>query len=184
MNRKVVIGLIIGCCVIAALGMSFKSSDGLTTVEGALTVTGDVTIGGVTRSDWPASSGGGMTNFQILFTVDGGGSTVTTGLKKNFFYIDRPLTLRSWFLVADVSSSAVVDVYKTNFTAGASFLPSLANAITVSTNKPNVTSMVSSNFTVGGWTTSTLASNDVVYINVDSAVSPTYLRFWIEATSP
>lgn len=73
MNRKVVIGLIIGCCVIAALGMSFKSSDGLTTVDGALTVTGDVTIGGVTRSDWPSSGGGSA---PVGTVVNAGASTI------------------------------------------------------------------------------------------------------------
>lgn len=108
----------------------------------------------------------------IQFIIDGGGSAITTGVKGDIM-IPFNCTVLGWDIVADVSGSIVVDVWKDTYT---NFPPTVADTIT-GTEKPTLTSSPSTQIknqdtSLSTWTTS-LSRNDFLRFNVDSAATVT-----------
>lgn len=96
-------------------------------------------------------------------TIDGGATVLTTGLK-NWVSIPFACTITSWRLLADVSGSIVIDVWKDT---QANFPPTVGDRIAGS-EKPTLSSQTNSSDTnLTTWTTS-VAAGDVVAFNVDS----------------
>jgi len=87
-------------------------------------------------------------------------------------------TIVSWCIIADVSCTCVLDVWKTN-----AALPTVSNTITASA-KPSLSSATTaSSSTLTGWTT-TVAVDDVFGFNLDSITgSPTSITLVLNITN-
>jgi hypothetical protein len=127
----------------------------LATPNGA---TGTVALRSLVAADLPTNS-----NISTVGTVvDGGGLVITTG-QKGYAYCPFAGTITAATLIADVSGSVVVDVWKSAY----STIPTVANKIT-STTPPTLSSaQTSQNTTLSGWT-KTVAAGDVFGFNVNS----------------
>lgn len=109
---------------------------------------------------------GGTTSITGSFgiTIDGGGSPVTTGVK-GYISIPYNCTITGWDIVADVSGSIVVDLWKSTYD---NYPPTLSNTI-AGTEKPSlVNSIKNKDQTLTSWTT-TVSAGDVVAFYVESA---------------
>lgn len=96
-------------------------------------------------------------------TIDGGTTVLTTGLK-NWVSIPFACTITNWSILADVSGSIVIDIWKN---IQANFPPTVTDSI-AGTEKPTLSSQTNnsdSNLTT--WTT-TVSAGDVIAFNVDS----------------
>lgn len=114
---------------------------------------------------------------SVGITIDGGGSAITTGVKG---YIEVPYacTINRVTLLADVSGSAVVDIWKDTY---ANYPPTVADTITASA-KPTISSATKSqDSTLTGWTTS-VSAGDVLGFNIDSASTITRLHLILKVT--
>jgi hypothetical protein len=102
----------------------------------------------------------------IGIDIDGGGSTITTGNKK---YIRVPFacTIVDATLIADQSGSIVIDVWKDTY---ANYPPTVADTITASAKPTLSAATKSQDTTLTGWTV-TVAADDVLGFNVDSATT-------------
>lgn len=93
---------------------------------------------------------------------------ITTG-EKGLKTIGREGKIIGWRLISDVSTTATLDIWKTN-----SAIPTNSNSICASA-KPSLTAGVfNSSTTLTGWTT-TFTSNDVFRVEVESNNNSTYL---------
>ncbi len=102
-------------------------------------------------------------DFTIPFIIDGGGATITTGVK-GFLPVDVTCTIVSATLLADQSGSIVVDIWKDSY---ANYPPTIADTITASA-KPTISAATKSqDTTLTGWTTS-ITAGDILGFNVDS----------------
>lgn len=113
----------------------------------------------------------------IGITIDGGGSAITTGVKG---YIEVPFaaTITGWTLLADVSGSIVIDVWKDTY---ANFPPTVADTI-AGTEKPTLASVQKNqDLALSTWTTA-VASGDILGFNVDSAGTVTRVTLIIRMT--
>jgi len=120
-------------------------------------------VGSITIDGKPTNS-----PVSIIYTFDGGGSAVTTGLK-GFLQIPFACTITEAVLLADVSGSIVVDIWKDTY---ANHPPTVADTITASA-KPTLSSAVkSTDSTLTGWTTS-VSADDILAFNIDSAATLT-----------
>lgn len=140
-----------------------------------------------------SGNGSGLTNIQSAsysstssyfqetktfgITIDGGGSTITTGIKGDITipfncYID------SWYLTADQAGSIVIDVWKDIF---ANFPPSVADSI-AGTEKPTLSSSTfNSDTNLTTWTSRLVSSGDVIRFNVDSVSTVTRVNLVFRA---
>lgn len=101
--------------------------------------------------------------FDVPFIIDGGGATITTGIKGDLA-LDFAATIQQVTLLADQSGSIVVDIWKDTY---ANYPPTVADTITASA-KPTLSSATKSkDSTLTGWTTS-IAAGDTLRFNVDS----------------
>jgi hypothetical protein len=106
---------------------------------------------------------------NLRFVIDGGGSAITTGAKKVYLTVPYTCTITGWTLVADVSGSIVLDLWKDTY---ANFPPVVGDSITASA-KPTLSSVQkNTSTTLTGWTTAVTAG-DVIEVNVDSATTVT-----------
>jgi hypothetical protein len=101
-------------------------------------------------------------NRTIGVSIDGGGTAITTGTKG---YVEVPYsgTITEWKIIADLSGSAVFDVWKSN-----AAIPTNANTITASAKPTLTTAQRATSTTLTGWTT-TVSTNDVFGFEVESA---------------
>jgi hypothetical protein len=104
-------------------------------------------------------------NLQII--IDGGGSTITTGVKADLF-VPYNCTVLGWDILGDAGSgSIVIDVLKSTYAA---YPPTASIA---GTEKPTlVTQTKNQDITLTSWTTS-LTRNDILRFKVDSISSHT-----------
>jgi len=144
------------------------------TVGGGLEFTGS---GGIQRSaltgDITASAGSNATTLaanqklaDIAFIIDGGGSTITTGVK-GFLEIPFDCTINRATLLADQSGSIVVNIWKDTY---ANFPPTVADKITASAPPTIASATKAQDSTLTGWTT-TITAGDVLAFNVDSVTT-------------
>ena len=117
---------------------------------------------------WTIAAGG--SSATIGATIDGSGGTITIG-QKGYIQIPYACTIDSWRIIANASGSIVVDVWK----AAAPTIPTVANVITASA-KPTLTApqQTSASSTLTGWTTS-VAANDIIGFNVNSATTVSWV---------
>jgi hypothetical protein len=102
----------------------------------------------------------------LTFVIDGGGATITTGVKGDL-EIPFGCTVQGWTLMADQSGSIVVDVWKDGY---ANFPPVVGDSITASA-KPTVSAATKGqSSTLTGWTTA-ISAGDILRFNVDSVSS-------------
>lgn len=114
---------------------------------------------------------------SIHYIFDGGGQTVTTGLKGSII-LPFACTINSWTLVAEPSGSIVVDIWRTTL---ANYPPEVADSITGGA-KPTISGGQSaSSSSLSAWTTS-LAEGDVLAFRVDSVTNVTLASIAIKVT--
>lgn len=112
-----------------------------------------------------ASSSAGQVA-TLCFVIDGGGSTITTGIKGDVV-VDFACTIMSATLLADQTGSIVVDIWVDVF---GSYPPTDADSITSAT-PPTISSSISSqDTTLSSWDTS-IAAGQTLRFNVDSVTS-------------
>lgn len=104
----------------------------------------------------------------IGFTIDGGGSAITTGLK-GYVPVPEGCTITAARIVADQSGSCVVDIWADSF---ANFPPTDADSITSATPPTLASAQTAEDTTLASWTTS-LSAGDWLAFNVDSAATVT-----------
>lgn len=104
----------------------------------------------------------------IEFIIDGGGATITTGVK-GFLEIPFQCNINQATLLADQSGSIVVDIWKDTY---ANYPPTVADTITASAKPTLSTATKSQDSTLTGWTTAVTAG-DILGFNVDSATTVT-----------
>jgi hypothetical protein len=109
-------------------------------------------------------------------TIDGSGGTITVG-QKGYVQIPYACTITGWRLIANAAGSIVVDIWKT----AAPTIPTVANVITASA-KPTLSSQqTATSSTLTGWTTS-VAANDIIGFNVNSATTVSWVILQIFVT--
>lgn len=111
------------------------------------------------------------------FLIDGGGATITTGIKGDLV-IPFAATITKWSLLADQSGSIVVDLWKDTY---ANYPPVIGDVITASAKPTISASTKGQSSTLTGWTTS-VAAGDVIRINVNSITSIQRVTFVLELT--
>lgn len=99
----------------------------------------------------------------ITFIIDGGGSTITTGVK-GYLEIPFACTITRATALADQSGSIVVDIWKDTY---ANYPPVDADSITASAPVTISSATKSQDATLTGWTTS-ITAGDILGFNVDS----------------
>jgi hypothetical protein len=123
---------------------------------------------------WTIAGGGGSAT--IGTTIDGSGGTITVG-QKGYVQIPYACTIDSWRIIANASGSIVVDVWK----AAAPTIPTVANTITGSALPTLSTQQTAASSTLTGWTTS-VAANDIIGFNVNSATTVSWVILQIFVT--
>jgi len=113
----------------------------------------------------------------IGIIIDGGGSTITTGVK-GYLQIPFGATITSWSLFANASGSIVIDIWKDTY---ANFPPLDADSITASALPTLSSVQKNTSSTLTGWTTS-ITSGDVLGFNVDSVTTVQRVTLQLEVT--
>lgn len=116
--------------------------------------------------------------YKVLgITIDGGGVAITTGVK-GYLRVPKASTITKVTMLADVSGSIVVDIWKDTY---ANYPPVVGDTI-VAAAKPTITTAIKSeDATLTGWTTA-IAAGDVLGFKVDSCTSITKLTLELEVT--
>jgi hypothetical protein len=167
--------------------ISITSFSGLTidnnlSVGGDLSVTKNTILSGLTASTIFATtyqnlpSSVNTKNFGIV--IDGGGGVIQTGIKGELIS-PYNMTINSWTLLADITGSTVLDIWKTTY----SNYPAVSgNTIITGGTKPTLTSQISNqSISLSGWNT-TINQNDILVFEVDSASSVTRLTLTLNGT--
>lgn len=113
----------------------------------------------------------------VGITIDGGGVAITTGVK-GFVQVPFGMTVTAWRLVADVSGSIVVDVWKDTY---GNFPPTVADTIAASAKPTLASAQKNEDTTLTGWTTA-IAAGDYLGWNVDSAATVTRVTLQLIGT--
>lgn len=113
----------------------------------------------------------------ITFVIDGGGATITTGIKGDL-EIPFACTINQVTMLADQSGSIVVDIWKDTY---ANFAPTDADSITASATPTISSSTKSQDSTLTGWT-KTISAGDILRFNVDSITSIQRLTISLKVT--
>lgn len=110
--------------------------------------------------------GGDLGASNLTFVIDGGGATITTGIKGDL-EIPFACTITQVTMLADQTGSIVVDIWKQVY---ASFPPTVTQTITASALPTITTAVKSQDATLTGWTT-TCSAGDILRFNVNSVTS-------------
>ena len=172
-----------GTGVVTAVGNAVNTNGGLLTMPSTPS-NGQLLIGNgtnYTNSNITAGTGIAVTNgagtitvaqstngliSALEFVIDGGGATLTTGIKGDL-EIPFACTITQWTLLADQSGSVVVDIWKDTY---ANYPPTVADTITASA-KPTISSSTKGqSSTLTGWTTS-VSAGDTIRFNIDSVTT-------------
>lgn len=102
----------------------------------------------------------------ITYIFSGGGNVLTAG-DQGDLTIPFACTITEWTMLADVSGSAVIDIWKDTY---ANYPPTVADTITGSAKPTISTATKGQSSTLTGWTT-TIAAGDTLRFNVDSATT-------------
>lgn len=109
----------------------------------------------------------------IGYSFDGGGSALTSGLKK---YVTVPFgcTITGWNIAVD-TGTATVDIWKI---ATGTAIPTITNTITASAVPAISTGTAIHSATLTGWTT-TVTANDIFGFNLSAVSSATYVNIML-----
>lgn len=146
--------------------INFIAGTGTSLTYSAASGRNDITVAVSNIGDTSISTAADILFDSKGITIDGGGSTITTGIKG---YLEMPFNcvITRVTMLADASGSAVVDIWKDTY---ANYPPTVADTITASA-KPTLSSATKSqDTTLTGWTT-TIATGDILGFNVDSATT-------------
>jgi hypothetical protein len=111
------------------------------------------------------------------FTIDGGGSAITTGVK-GYVRVPFNCVITSWDIVADQSGSVVVDVWLDTY---ANFPPTVADTIAASAKPTLSSAQKNQDSTLTGWTKN-LTEGSYLGFNVDSASTVTRVTVTLSCT--
>ena len=103
---------------------------------------------------------------DIVFIIGDGTNAITAGVAGDIV-VGFACTITKATLLADASGSIVVDIWKDVY---ANYPPTVADTITASAKPTLSTATNSQDTTLTGWTT-TIAENDTLRFNVDSATT-------------
>jgi hypothetical protein len=132
--------------------------------------TGPTGPSGPTGAGATGATGPGMTVAGLQFVIDGGGVTITTGIK-GYLQVDFACTITQSTLLADQTGSIVVDIFKVAYAAfDPPTAPASGDKITASAPPTITTAKKSQDTTLTGWTV-TLAAGDILAFNVNSVSS-------------
>ena len=112
-----------------------------------------------------------------IYIIDGGGSTITTGIKGDL-EIPFNATITQVTMLADQTGSIVVDIWKDTY---GNYPPLDADSITASAVPTISTNVKSQDSTLTGWTTTVTAGNTLRF-NVDSVTSITRVTIILTMT--
>lgn len=132
-----------------------------------------VNAGLLLKSDGVEHSVNEISIKTLCLTVDGGGTTITTGVK-GYLRVPYNGTIKSTSVIADQTGSVVIDVWKANGS-----VPTVSNTITASAKPTLSSAQTSFDSTLTGWT-KTIVEGDIVGFNVDSATTVTRVTLVIE----
>lgn len=126
--------------------------------------------GAVTAS---AGSNATASTFDIVWVINGNGSTISTGVVKGSdYHADFAFTIQGWTVLAGGSETGaiVIDAWKDSYS---NFPPTVADTIAGS-EKPTITATGAKgqDTSLSTWTTS-VSAGDVIRLNVDSVTSLT-----------
>jgi hypothetical protein len=144
------------------------------------TMTGKITLDGDPTANLHASTKQYVDAVKagaIAFIIDGGGSAITTG-EKGHLRVPFACTINRATALADQSGSVTVDVWKDTY---ANFSPTDADSITASAPVTITSAQKSEDSTLTGWTTS-VAADDILAYNVDSATTITRVTVSLKCT--
>lgn len=149
------------------LGAKFLVDGNVSLSKGILLANTRGANGQVITSDGTNATWANVTTTSaIIYVMDGGESTITTGVKGEL-HIPFTCTINSWALLGDATGSAQVDIWKTTL---ANYPPTVANTITGSSKPRIVSANSNSSATLTGWT-ATINSGDTLRFNVDSVTT-------------
>lgn len=156
------------------------SGSTLTIADGkAFTVSNSVTLTGTDSSSYNLDH---LATDAIEFVIDGGGSTITTGMK-GYLEVPYACTINRATLLADQSGSIVVDVFKctyAQFDAGSTH-PVSGDKITASAPPTISSATKAQDSTLTGWTTS-ISAGDILAFNVNSVTTLTRVTLSLKVT--
>lgn len=136
-----------------------------TGVVGEVTVDTDkdtlVVHDGSTAGGFPLAKESALTK-ELVLVIGNGSTAVSTGYAGDV-RVPFAGTIRRWDIIADVSGSVVVDVWKAN-----NAIPTVSNTIAGSEKPTLSAAQTGADTTLSTWTTS-VAAGDVFRFNVDSA---------------
>lgn len=107
-----------------------------------------------------------VTPGQVEFIIGNSVDTITTGIQGDIRF-PFACTITGVYLLADASSSVVIDLWKDTL---ANFPPTDADSITASAPPTLSSATNSTDTTLTGWT-KTVTSGDIVRVNVDSVAT-------------
>lgn len=119
-----------------------------------------------------------VTTRYIKAVFDGGGAALVVGSK---IYLSVPFacTIASYRLLANVSGSVVIDIWKDTY---ANYPPVVADSITASAKPTLSSAQKTETSTLTGWTT-TVSAGDVLAFNVDSATTISWVEITLTVTA-
>jgi hypothetical protein len=120
-------------------------------------------------SSHPVTAISGM-NSTLFFVINGGGSVPATGA---YCLLPAPYacTIDSWYIAADASGSAVVDIK----VGGSSIVGG-------SGNKPTLSSAQTNSANVSSWSDTSIAQNDLFTVNLDSVTTCKIIHVQLRVT--
>jgi hypothetical protein len=127
------------------------------------------------RGDQTWAVPSGLSDGNVFFVIDGGGSVIVTGSKG---YVICPFsgTITGWTILGDIAGSIVIDVKKSTY---ASF-PSTTSI--AGTEKPTLAGVQKNqDLSLGSWTTA-LTAGDILEFVVDSVAIVTRVQLSIKIT--
>lgn len=127
------------------------------------------TLGVSANPAWADAGGSQTITHGPGITIDGGGSTPSTG-SKGYLTLPYSGTIGNWYLAADASGSAVIDIKR----GGASII--------VSGNKPSLGGNKFYNEAVSGWASTAVSAGDIIEFNLDSVSTVTRINLVLKVT--
>jgi hypothetical protein len=122
---------------------------------------------------WTIAAGG--SSATIGTTIDGSGGTITIG-QKGYVQIPYACTITGWRLIANAAGSIVIDIYKNP-------APTIPVTLVTTTGKPTLSGVQTNTSTsLGGWTTTAVAANDMIGFTVFSATTVSWVILQIFVT--
>jgi hypothetical protein len=154
-----------------ASGNLTKFSGATSIVNGDLS--GDVTTSGTLATTLKTAA----KTRAITFTIDGGGSVPSTGIKGDVS-VPYACTITGVRMLADQSGSAVIDIWKDTY---ANYPPTIADTITASALPTISSATKSEDTTLTGWTTS-ISAGDTLRFNLNSVTTITRVVLTLTVT--